>query len=165
MSLGGRGDAGGPGPGASTLRVLDAFHAYELLQRLRRDFLQRLHVRLHLLQVPLELGPAVLEPGDDLRIGQSQLLRDLVTVGRREVLLVEEPLLQLIDLMVGEGCPRLSPLLRSLPLTEGVQVFPTLMRGGHRRRMKNLTSEIKSTLIPLKCFFYFANFNMNLTYI
>lgn len=76
-----RGEAGRNGPRA-TVRVFYVLHGHQFLQCLRRDFLERLHVRLHLLQVSLELGPSVLEPGDDLRVGQTQLLCDLVSVGR-----------------------------------------------------------------------------------
>lgn len=134
VSLGGRGDTGRPGPGAPALRILNVLHGHELLQRLWCDFLKRLHVRFHLLQVPLEFGPAVLKPGDDLRVGESQLLRDLVTVGRREVLLVQKPLLQLVNLVVGEGRPRLSPFLRRLPLSEGVEMLATLEEKETRER-------------------------------
>lgn len=68
-------------------------------------YLGALHVLLELLHVALELGPPVLEPRDDLSVGQPQLGGDLVAIGGRQVLLVEEPLLQLEDLMVGEGRP------------------------------------------------------------
>lgn len=109
--MGGRGDTGRPGVVAPTLLgLVDAVHADEFVQGLRRDFLKRLHVCLHLFQVPFELGPAVLEPGDDLRVGEPQLLRDLVAIGRRKVLLVQKPLLQFVNLVVREGRPRLSPL-------------------------------------------------------
>lgn len=108
----GRGDTGRPCVVASAvLGLIHALHTDEIVQGLWRDFLQRLHVSLHLFQVTFKLGPAVLEPGDDLRVRQSQLLRDLVAIGRREILLVQKPLLQLVNLVVGEGRPRLSPLL------------------------------------------------------
>lgn len=110
--MGGRGDTGRPSVVASAvLGLLHALHTDEIVQSLWRDFLQRLHVSLHLFQVPFELGPAVLEPGDNLRVRQAQLLRDLVAIGRRQILLVQKPLLQLVNLVVGEGRPRLSPLL------------------------------------------------------
>ena len=53
----------------------------------------------------------VLEPRDHLGVAERQRLRDLVAVGRRQVLLVEEPLLELVDLLVGERRARLAPLL------------------------------------------------------
>ena len=83
-----------------------------------------LHVRFHLLQVPLELGAPVLEPGDDLRVGQPQLLGDLVPVRRAQVLLVQEALLQLVDLVVGERRARLPTFLRVVSLAEERQTVP-----------------------------------------
>lgn len=41
-----------------------------------------LHVLLKLLHVPLELRPPVLEPRDHLGIGQTQLIGDLIPIGR-----------------------------------------------------------------------------------
>lgn len=118
VSLRDRGDAGGSGLWTPTLRIFNVVHD-ELLQCLWGDFLKWLHIRLHLLQVSLEFGPAVLKPGDDLRVGQSQLLCDLVSVRWREVLLIQKALLQLVNLVVGEGRPRLSPLFWRLSLSEG----------------------------------------------
>jgi hypothetical protein len=88
----------------------------------RGEELGALDVLLELLHVALELGPPVLEPGDDLGVGQAQRGGDLVAVRRTEVLLVEEPLLQLEDLVVGEGRPRLSLLLGLLARVEQVEV-------------------------------------------
>ena len=101
----------------------------ELLEGHHTDRLRRLHVRLHLFKIPLELGAAVLEPGDDLRVGETQLLGDLVAVRRAQVLLVQEALLQLVDLVVGEGRARLSSLFGSIPLAEQRQSVPTCERG------------------------------------
>lgn len=42
--------------------------------------------------------------------------------------MVEEPLLQLVDLVVGEGRPRLSTLLRRLPLPEDRHPVPACRR-------------------------------------
>lgn len=120
VSLGGRGDTRRPGLGAPSLGLINALHADELLQGLWRDFLKRFHVRFHLLQVPFEFGPSVLKPGDDLRVGEPKLLRDLVAIGRREVFLVQKALLQFVNLVVCEGRPRLSPLFWRLPLSESV---------------------------------------------
>ncbi|MPC48875.1 hypothetical protein E2C01_042661 [Portunus trituberculatus] len=55
-----------------------------------------------------------------LRITQAEALRQLVPVSGRKVLLVEEPLLQLKDLVVGEGGAALSLLLRRLPVVEEI---------------------------------------------
>ena len=71
-----------------------------------------LYILLHLLHVSLELGASVLEPGDDLAARQAQGGGDLVPVGRGEVLLVQEPPLQLEYLVVGEGSAGLPLLLR-----------------------------------------------------
>jgi len=54
--------------------------------------------------------------------GQAQGGGDLVAIGRRQVLLVEEPLLQLEDLVVGEGGARLALLLRLRSVREDVQM-------------------------------------------
>lgn len=53
-----------------------------------------------------------------LCIGEPQAVCDLVTVCRREVLLVQEALLQLVDLLVGEGRARLAPFLGRRVLAE-----------------------------------------------
>lgn len=90
----------------------------ELLQCHGPRGLGGLHVRFHLLQVPLELGPPVLKPGDDLSVGQTELLGDLVPVRRTQVLLVQEAFLQLVDLVVGKRRAGLPPLLRGVPLAE-----------------------------------------------
>lgn len=118
------GKAGRNGPWA-TVSVFYVLHSHQFLQCLRWDFLERLHVRLHLLQVSLELGPSVLEPGDDLRVGQTQLLCDLVSVGRWQVFLVQKALFQLVDLVVGEGRAGLPSFFGGLSLAEGVEMFTT----------------------------------------
>lgn len=86
----------------------------------------RLHVLLQLLHVPLQLRPSVLEPRDHLGIAQAQLSRYFVPVRWAQVLLVEEPLLQLEDLLVGERCPALALLLRLLPVVEQIQMVRLL---------------------------------------
>lgn len=133
---GGRGgrQAAGSRPGRREIG-LELGHAGQLLQRRRGQLLEGLHVGLHLLQVALQLGAPVLEPGDDLGIAQPQLRRDVVSVGRRQVLLVEEALFQLVDLVVGEGRAGLPALLGRLPRPEGAQrVSPCGRRrpGGRR---------------------------------
>lgn len=102
----------------------------------RQDGGGALDVLAELLHITLQLGSTVLEPGDHLEgrrnlarnlnlslgnpcrtylgVGKSERRSDLVSVGGREVFLVEEPLLQLEDLVVGEGRPRLPLLLRVL---------------------------------------------------
>lgn len=79
-------------------------------------------VLLQLLDVALLLSATVLEPGDHLGIGQAQRGGDLIAIRGRQILLVEEALLQLKDLMVGEGGARLALLLRLRPVREYVQV-------------------------------------------
>jgi len=104
------------------LEQAEVLHVLE--ERLVRgeDF-GRLDVLLELLHVALELGAPILEPRDHLRVAQAELRGDLVAVGRRQVLLVQEPLLQLEDLVVGEGGARLALLLCVLlPRVEQVQV-------------------------------------------
>ena len=88
----------------------------------RAEHLGRFDVLLQLLHVALELGAPVLKPGDDLRIGQAERQGDLVAVGRRQVLLIEEPLLQLEYLVVGEGRARLALLLGLLARTEQLRM-------------------------------------------
>lgn len=86
---------------------------------------QRLPVLLLLLVVPLHLGPTVLEPRDDLRVRQAEAGRDLISVGRRQVLLVQEPLLQLEYLVIGERGARLALLFGLRPRVEQVQMTGT----------------------------------------
>ena len=66
------------------------------------DDLCRRDVSFELLNVSLQLGASVLEPRDHLRVGETQLRGDLVTVGWREVLLVQKAFFQFVDLLVGE---------------------------------------------------------------
>lgn len=101
-----------------------------------------LHVRLHLVQVPLQLSPAVLEPRDDLCVGQTQVLGDLVPVRRAQVLLVQKMFLQLIYLVVGEGRAGLPPLLGGVPVAEQRQAVSACGRG------KKRTTEIKTAVKP-----------------
>lgn len=98
-----------------------------------QERVHRLHVLLQLLHVPLELRPSVLEPRDHLRVAQSQLSGDLVPVRRAQVLLVEEPLLQLEDLLVRERGPALALLLRLLTVVEQVQVIGLLWNSNGNR--------------------------------
>ena len=84
---------------------------------------RRRHVRATFLQVSLQLRAPVLEPRDHLRVRQSQTERDLVPVGRREVLLVEEALLEFVDLLIREGRARFPSLLRRRILCEHVQLI------------------------------------------
>lgn len=93
----------------------------ELFQGHRPCSFGGLHVRFHLLQVPLELCPPVLKPGNDLSVGQTELLGDLVPVGWTQVLLVQEAFLQLVDLVVGKRRAGLPPLFRGAPLAEECQ--------------------------------------------
>ena len=72
--------------------------------------------------VTFEFGASVLEPGDDLGVGQTQRQGDLVSIGRWQVLLIEEALLQLENLVVGEGRPRFPLLLGLLARTEQLRV-------------------------------------------
>lgn len=58
------------------------------------------------------LGPAVLEPGFDLRVRHLQALGQGGPLGARQVLLPVEALLQLADLNSGEGRAGLFPLGR-----------------------------------------------------
>ena len=69
----------------------------------------------------------------DLSIGESEGGGDLVPVGGREVLLVEEPLLQLEDLVVGERRPRLALLLRRLLVGERQLRLVQLCKGRGRQ--------------------------------
>lgn len=55
----------------------------------------------------------------DLSIRETEGRRDFVSVRGREVLLIQKPLLQLENLVVGEGRPRLALLLRRLLVGEG----------------------------------------------
>lgn len=57
-------------------------------------------------------GASVLEPGLDLRVGHLQRLGQGGALGRRQVLLPVEALLQLADLHAAEGRARLFPLGR-----------------------------------------------------
>lgn len=125
------------GPSALTLLVY-VLHRHQLLQRLGGQLFEGLHVGFHLLQVPLELGTAILEPRDHLSVGQAQLLRYLVSIRRRQVFLVQKALLQLVDLVVGESRPGLSPLFRGLSLAEGVHVLTAC---GRRETGINLTGD------------------------
>ena len=59
------------------------------------------------------------ESNTDLGIREAEGGRDLVPVRGREVLLIEKPLLQLENLVVGERRPRLPLLLRRLLVGEG----------------------------------------------
>lgn len=90
----------------------------ELFQGHSAGGLGGLHVRFHLLQVPLKLSPAVLEPCDDLCVGQTKLLSHLVPVRWAQVLLVQKSFLQLIYLVVGKGRAGFPPLFRGVSLTE-----------------------------------------------
>lgn len=98
------------------------------------EHLDAVEVLLQLLNVALLLGPSVLEPSDHLRIGETQRGGDLVTIGGRQILLVEETLLQLEDLMVGEGGARLALLLRLRTVREYVQVRLICKRDRERER-------------------------------
>lgn len=80
----------------------------------------RLHVLLQFLHVPLQLRSSVLEPRDYLSVAQTQLRGDLVSIGRAQVLLVQESFLQLEDLLIGERRSTLALLLRLLPVVEQV---------------------------------------------
>lgn len=88
----------------------------------RGEDLDAVEVLFQLLDVALLLGPAVLEPGDHLGVGQAQGGGDLVAIGRGQVLLVEETLLQLKDLVVGEGGAGLALLLGLWSVREDVQM-------------------------------------------
>lgn len=79
------------------------------------------HVLLQLLHVALQLCPAVLEPRYHLCVRQPEAGRDLVPIGGAQVFLVQEPFLQLEDLVIGEGRSRFSLLLRLLARVEQVQ--------------------------------------------
>jgi hypothetical protein len=85
--------------------------------------IHRLHVLLQLLHIALELGSSILEPSDNLGIAQAELGRDLIAIRGRQILLVEESLLQLEDLLIREGRPALSFLFRLLSVVEQVQVI------------------------------------------
>ena len=63
-------------------------------------------VGLGLLQ-PLGLGPPVLEPDLDLGVAQLEAVRELGPLGDGEVALLQVLLLQLGQLLVGEGSPGL----------------------------------------------------------
>lgn len=63
---------------------------------------RRLYVLLQLLHVSLHLGPSVLEPSDHLSVAEAKGEGNLVPIGGGQILLVEEALLQLEDLGVGE---------------------------------------------------------------
>lgn len=104
--------------------LLEDAQIVDVLQKgfVRGEYLDAVEVLLQLLNVALLLGPSVLEPSDHLRIGESQRGGDLVTIGGRQILLVEETLLQLEDLMVCEGGARLALLLRLRTVREYVQV-------------------------------------------
>ncbi|KAJ8941771.1 hypothetical protein NQ318_006428 [Aromia moschata] len=71
-----------------------------------------LHHPPHLLHVPLQLRPSILEPGDDLGVGNAQGRGNLVSDGGTYVFLVQEPFLKFEELEVGEGRAGLSLLLR-----------------------------------------------------
>lgn len=74
-----------------------------------------------------------LSPRPYLRVAEAEALRQLVPVGGREVLLVQEPLLQLEDLVVGERRPALPLLLRRLFVAEEVEVAAGPVCGGGGR--------------------------------
>lgn len=148
LSLRSRGATGRSGPGPPTLGVLNVVHGDKLLQGLWGDFLERLDICFHLLQIPLEFSSAILKPGDDLRVGESQLLRDLVTVGRRKVLLVQKPLLQFVNLVVREGCPRLSPLLRRLPLSKSIYMLTTLDEWEKKNKKDEIAARVTYPQTP-----------------
>lgn len=90
----------------------------ELFEGHRTHGLGGLHVRLHLFQIPLELGPPVLKPSDHLCVGQAELMGDLVPVRWAQVFLVQEALFQLVDLLVGERRAGFPPLFWSISLAE-----------------------------------------------
>lgn len=83
-----------------------------------QKWIHSLHVLLKLLHVPLELRPPVLEPRDHLGIAETELSRDLIPVGRAQVLLIQKSLLQLENLLIREGGPALALLLRLLTVVE-----------------------------------------------
>ena len=89
---------------------------------MRGEYFGRFNVFLELLHVAFEFRPSVLEPGDDLRVAQPELTRDLVSIRGGKILLVQEPFLQLKDLVVCERCSRLPLFLGLLSVVEEVEV-------------------------------------------
>lgn len=87
-----------------------------------REDLHAIKILLQFLDVALLLGPAILEPGDHLGVGQAQGGGDLITISWRQVLLVQEALLQLKDLVIGEGGARFALFFRLRTVREDVQV-------------------------------------------
>lgn len=76
---------------------------------------QFFHVRqvaLQLFQIPFKFGSSVLKPRDHLCVTETKCLRDIVAIGRRQVLLVEETLFQLVYLLICERGARFSALFR-----------------------------------------------------
>ena len=70
-------------------------------------------------------SPSILEPSDDLGVGESKRLRNLVPISGREIFLIEKPFLQLVDLLISESRPRLAPLFRWLRFAEQMQMVAT----------------------------------------
>lgn len=86
------------------------------------------------------LHPFCLRPcqSTHLRVREAQRGRDLVPVRRGQILLVQEPLLELEDLRVGEGGPRFPLLLWLGPVREQVQMGLLWVNKEREREENNL---------------------------
>lgn len=73
--------------------------------------------------VTCESSPPVLVPGLDLCVAEAQLGRQLHPVLYTQVLLSLEALLQCLQLMVGEGGPRLALLLAQAAVALAYTIF------------------------------------------
>ena len=85
----------------------------------------------------------------DLSVGEAEGRRDLVPVGGREVLLIQKPLLQLENLVVGERRPRLPLLLRRLLVGEG-QLRLVQLCNGRRRKIFRFSRRINHSSVAKK---------------
>ena len=89
------------------------------------EMFRRRDVGLQLLQVSFQLRPPVLKPRDHLGVGEAKALGDLVAISRRQILLIEEALLELVYLLICEGRTRFTPFLGRLSFGEEVQLLAT----------------------------------------
>lgn len=90
---------------------------------------------------PPPLGPAVLEPGFDLRVRHLQTLGQSCALGAGQVLLPVEPFLQLADLNPGERGSGLFPL-GGRPVLVGVS-YPPRNSERHQSRWRE---EVRITI-------------------
>lgn len=80
-------------------------------------------------------------------VAEPQLLGDVVPVSRRQVFLVKKTFLQLIDLMIGEGCPRFASLLRARPMSQRSQGVATYQFEMKKRQRGSIKREEESMTV------------------